>query len=66
MDQTRQTVPLKAASMTQDLLPQGMALAPLDPMFLEYPNPELWSDPRKGNPGTFMRELVGRQCPESL
>lgn len=23
-------------------------------------DPELWSDPRKANPGTFTRELLGR------
>jgi cytochrome P450 len=86
--------------MTQDTLPQGMALTPLDPTFRDDPypvlanlrdtapvhhdvelgrfiytrhddvkailrDPELWSDPRKGNPGTFMREFLGRDLTEN-
>jgi hypothetical protein len=44
--------------MTQATLPQSLTLTTLDPVFREDPYPKLWSDPRQGNPGTFMREFL--------
>ena len=52
--------------MTQNTLPQGMALTRLEPIFREDPYPELWTESRKGNPGALMREYLGRDLTEDV